>query len=165
MQDNKSSLVVQSTSPLSFDLGDRVCKVDPSMSVVQMATEDAYRSDKLDHGDISLSALTRKSDEERQYDTAIIYHSSGSTGFPKGIPTSHVKLLARIQPGKGRRAMCPAPLFHAYCGKITINSIMAGQCMYLSNPMVPQTSESLLEMCREAKPFTLWAGECKDLQC
>lgn len=111
MKECGSSLVVQSPSALSFDLGARVSKIDSSIAMVQMATEDTYRSSNLDHLPFSVAAAARKPDEERQHDTALIYHSSGSTGFPKCIPTSHTVLLALIAPGKGTRSMTASPLF------------------------------------------------------
>jgi len=123
-----------------------------------MVTSSIYRDKDLDfQGALSIHR-SLKSNEERQHNTAIIYHSSGSTGLPKCIATSHAKLLARIPPGKGSKAMTASPLFHAYASKLTINCMMEGKCMYLANAEMPQTSQGLVEMCEKATPDVFFAG-------
>jgi len=123
-----------------------------------MVTSDIYRDEALDSHEEPLVNHPLKPDEERQHETAIIYHSSGSTGLPKCIATSHAKLLARIPPGKGRKAMTASPLFHAYASKLTINCMMEGKCMFLANAEMPQTSQGLVEMCEKARPDVFFAG-------
>lgn len=158
MRESNSHTVIQSSSPLAFNLGHRVRKSESSVHVHPMVTSDVYRDIALD----SLPKIPFDSEEaiqKRQHDTAVVYHSSGSTGLPKSIPTSHVKLLARISPGKGSRVMTASPIFHAYASKLTINCMIEGKCMFLPNAEIAQTNEGLVEMCEKARPDVFFAGE------
>ena len=93
MKDSQSQVVVQSASSLAFDLGNRVRKLDDSIEVHAMATSATYRSTKLDSQPVPPPYSTQRSDELHRKDPAVIFHSSGSTGFPKALAIPHEKHL------------------------------------------------------------------------
>ena len=156
MRENGSRTIIQSHSSLAFKLGDRIHEHDGSTTVNSLIGENIYRDPSWDA--LLSPRLPDRTAEERQHDTAIVYHSSGSTGLPKSIPTSHAKLLASIPPGKGSRAITTSPLFHAYASKLTINCMISGHmCMYLNNAAIPQTNDGLVELFEVAQPDVFFA--------
>jgi len=149
MRESTSHTVVQSSSTLSFALGDRTRELDESIAIIPIVTGEIYRNVVWDAQDV------RKPNRvalEAQHDTAIIYHSSGSTGLPKSIATSHAKLLSPIPTGEGVKALTSSPLCHAFASKLTINSMIAGKCMYLTNASIPLTTNTLVEVLRVVLP-------------
>lgn len=152
MRESHSRTVVQSASPLSFALGTKARGLDGSINVVPLATGRVYRDSAWD----TKPLVTRKRDPlEAQHETAIVYHSSGSTGLPKSIATSHAKLLSPIPTGKGTKALTSSPLCHAFASKLTINSMMVGKCMYLARADIPSTAETLVQTLQAASPDVL----------
>jgi len=149
MVETQSYSLVEADSPLSLNLGKNVSKLDESISVVKMVTEDILRDPSWDH---HLLELDLEDESLRQDETAIIYHSSGSTGMPKSIATSHAKLLSPIPTGKGTRTLTSSPLCHAFASKLTINAMMAGKCMYLTSATAALTTKNLVDVFRAASP-------------
>lgn len=149
MRESKSSVVVQAASPLSFLLGERTREIDERISVIQMATGTVYRDIQWDTKPL---LRAEKDPIKAQDETAIVYHSSGSTGLPKSIATSHAKLLSPIPTGKGTKALTSSPLCHAFASKLTINSMMVGKCMYLASASIPSTADTLVEVFRATSP-------------
>jgi acyl-coenzyme A synthetase/AMP-(fatty) acid ligase len=118
MRDADSQAIVSSASTLAFGLGHRVNKLDSSIYVYTMASATEYQSGKLDKSPLPPPYSAIRSDELRRADTAVIFHSSGSTGFPKGLPIPHERHLVQWPFGKvDITALTVSPLFHAYAGR------------------------------------------------
>lgn len=118
MKDSNSHEVVQSSSTLAFNLGHHIQKLDNSIKVHMMASGKEYRSDKLDNTPAPPLYSAARPDELRRKDTAVVFHSSGSTGFPKALPISHERHLIQWPCGKDDvTALTVSPLFHAYAGR------------------------------------------------
>lgn len=149
MRESKSQVVVQSDSALAFDLGHKTQELDSAIEVVLQATGAIYRDAEWDKKAL---VILNPDPVIAQHSTAIVYHSSGSTGLPKSIATSHAKLLSPIPTGKGTKALTSSPLCHAFASKLTINSMMVGKCMYLASASVPTTSSSLIQALEAATP-------------
>lgn len=91
MKDSKSHIVIQSASTLAFNLGYRIQKLDDSTEVHTMAGSDVYRSEHLDESPAPPPYSAQRSDELHLKDVAVVFHSSGSTGFPKALSIPHEK--------------------------------------------------------------------------
>jgi acyl-coenzyme A synthetase/AMP-(fatty) acid ligase len=149
MKENDCRTVIQAPSRLALNLGDRTHDLDSSVSVYKIATRDIYRDTSWDSQALNRSELDAESASQR---TAIVYHSSGSTGLPKSIATTHRKLLAPIPTGNGTSVLTSSPLCHAFASKLTINCMMVEKCMYLTNANMPLTAQTLTEVCRIVQP-------------
>jgi acyl-coenzyme A synthetase/AMP-(fatty) acid ligase len=149
MKENDCRTVIQAPSRLALNLGDRTHDLDSSVSVYKIATRDIYRDASWDSQALNRSEFDTESASQR---TAIVYHSSGSTGLPKSIATTHCKLLAPIPIGKGTTVLTSSPLCHAFASKLTINCMMVEKCMYLTHANMPLTAQTLTEVCRIVQP-------------
>lgn len=158
MKDSKSQVAVQSTSTLAFDLGHRAQKLDSSIVVHSMPSAAEYRSTKLDKAPSPLPYSATRPDELYRDDTAVIFHSSGSTGFPKALAIPHERHLVQWPLGKvDVSALTVSPLFHAYAGRLTLSAMLSGRCIHHANAELPQTSSGLIELLESAKPDTFVA--------
>jgi acyl-CoA synthetase (AMP-forming)/AMP-acid ligase II len=144
-------------SPLAFDLGSLAHKLDTSLEVFPMVTEEVFRIEASEASLPNHKYYSWNTDEVRHHKAAIIQHSSGSSGVPKAISFLHKDVLARI-------ALTPVPsatvcpLYHALALRTGINAIIQGQMYYFANPHVPLTSESMMEYLQATKAMIFWAG-------
>lgn len=84
--------------------------------------------------------------------TAVIIHSSGSTGLPKPIFLSHENCIATFAANLNMRALIASPLFHSHGFYETFRSIYSGKPIFLGNYAFPLTKQSLMDMVDTVKP-------------
>jgi acyl-CoA synthetase (AMP-forming)/AMP-acid ligase II len=149
--------VVQSGSPLAYDLGHMTQKLDPGIDVIPMIDEGVYRSGPDDRSSRN-SYYSWISDDERHYSPAIIQHSSGSTGLPKAIYYPHKEVLLKFAIALSGATVCP--LYHALALRTGLNAMIQGQLYYFANPHLSMTSDSLVEYLQATKAHIFWAGNC-----
>lgn len=84
--------------------------------------------------------------------TAVIIHSSGSTGLPKPIFLTHENCIATFAANLNMRALIASPLFHSHGFYETFRSIYSGKPIFLGNYAFPLTRQSLMDMVDAVKP-------------
>ncbi|MBX6378665.1 MAG: AMP-binding protein, partial [Clostridia bacterium] len=93
-------------------------------------------------------------------DPAVLLHSSGTTGAPKGVPLAHRKILAIVPRaveagvfGKGEEAMAYLPM--AWVGDFVFSVAAAIALRFTIN--IPERQETLLRDLREIGPTLFFA--------
>ncbi|KPM40567.1 hypothetical protein AK830_g5985 [Neonectria ditissima] len=89
-------------------------------------------------------------DQEAQK-TAVILHSSGSTGLPKPIYLTNKSSIAAFATNLDMRALLTSPLFHSHGFYEVFRSIYSGKPLYFCNYSLPLTRDSLVGMIEAAK--------------
>ncbi|KAK7397569.1 hypothetical protein QQX98_013067 [Neonectria punicea] len=83
--------------------------------------------------------------------TAVILHSSGSTGLPKPIYLTNKSSIAAFATNLDMRALLTSPFFHSHGFYEVFRSIYSGKPLYLCNYSLPLTRDSLVGMIKAAK--------------
>lgn len=94
--------------------------------------------------------------EKEQFRPYIILHSSGSTGLPKPVSYSNVRLLITVLTSPNLIAFQSLPFSHAH-GLVTYSqAIWARKTLHLFNANVPQTHDLLTAAIIAAQPEIVW---------
>lgn len=110
------------------------------------------RSD-FDLAQPSLDCITRVYDrEEENSRTALIIHSSGSTGLPKPISLSHRALLSHPTQGPGLHNFNSLPWYHLYGISTSLQAMWMRKTAYLYNVALPLTAEYLVAVIEKVRP-------------
>lgn len=89
--------------------------------------------------------FVREYDPDKEtFETAIILHSSGSTGLPKPIPISHQSLMTHPVQGAGLNNFAVLPLYHVYGLSTTLQAMYMRKTANLFSSTVPMTTENLV---------------------
>jgi acyl-coenzyme A synthetase/AMP-(fatty) acid ligase len=93
--------------------------------------------------------------EKETHKTAVIIHSSGSTGLPKPIYITHRSCIGAFATNLDMRALITSPLFHSQAFYETFRSIYSGKPIYYCNYSLPLTKQNLVDMIEHVKPDLL----------
>lgn len=105
----------------------------------------------------SVSSKRSRSQEEQESSTAIIMHSSGSTGFPKPIFLTHKVLKIFMIRGSEMTAFIPLPWFHSFGICKYLPTMYMGKTAFMWNVSLPLTAGGLIAAIKEAKPESVHA--------
>ncbi|KAK2603577.1 hypothetical protein QQS21_004257 [Conoideocrella luteorostrata] len=84
-------------------------------------------------------------DRERETDeTALIMHSSGSTGLPKPVFLTHRNLLMHPLQGSGLKNFGALPLYHMYGLSVLLQGMYMGKTANLLSATLPLTTPNLV---------------------
>jgi acyl-CoA synthetase (AMP-forming)/AMP-acid ligase II len=75
----------------------------------------------------------------------IMMHSSGSTGLPKPINFTNIRLISTFRTAQHLTAFQSVPLFHAHGFVSFVQAIYTRKIIYLFNGHVPQTHETIVK--------------------
>ena len=93
-------------------------------------------------------------DAEKEWTLAVL-HSSGTTGLPKPIYLSHRRIMVKLPAPKGQKALSTFPFFHGYGQGIVIHGIVQRLTVYMYNPNLPVTAESVIKILNHIRPEVL----------
>ncbi|KAH8428587.1 uncharacterized protein LDX57_006283 [Aspergillus melleus] len=97
--------------------------------------------------------FTRSIDREQENTaTALIMHSSGSTGLPKAVMLTHRALLTHPTQGSGLHNFNALPWYHLYGVSTSLQAMWMRRTAHLYNAAMPITSESLIDILEIVKP-------------
>lgn len=105
---------------------------------------------------VSLSKRSR-SHEEQESSTAIIMHSSGSTGLPKPIFLTHKVLKIFMIRGSEMTAFIPLPWFHSFGICKYLPTMYMRKTAFMWNVSLPLTAGGLIATIKETKPESVHA--------
>ncbi|KAI1773294.1 acetyl-CoA synthetase-like protein [Hypoxylon cercidicola] len=89
--------------------------------------------------------FVREYDPDKEtFETAIILHSSGSTGLPKPIAISHQSLMTHPVQGAGMNNFAVLPLYHVYGLSTTLQAMYMRKTANLFSSTMPMTTENLV---------------------
>lgn len=105
------------------------------------------------HRDIKAPKLNRSFDPtEESRKTAIVIHSSGSTGYPKPIFLSNYAILANATRNYAMTTFCVSPLFHTHGLMGMFRCFHSKKIIYFGNFAFPITAQNLTEAMRACRP-------------
>lgn len=84
--------------------------------------------------------------------TALIMHSSGSTGLPKPVFLSHKNLLSHPVQGAGVDNFGALPLYHLYGISTMLQAMYMRRTAYMFNQELPMTSDNLIAAIEACRP-------------
>ncbi|KAK1142845.1 putative NRPS-like protein biosynthetic cluster [Aspergillus melleus] len=97
--------------------------------------------------------FTRSIDREQENTaTALIMHSSGSTGLPKAVMLTHRALLTHPTQGSGLHNFNALPWYHLYGVSTSLQAMWMRRTAHLYNAAMPITSDSLIDILETVKP-------------
>ncbi|GLA56115.1 hypothetical protein AnigIFM63604_004653, partial [Aspergillus niger] len=85
-------------------------------------------------------------------DTALILHSSGSTGVPKPCYVAHKVLISQMQGSRGLSVFSPLPWYHGLGLATALQAMYAQKTAFLWDAEIPMTASSLVRAMKEARP-------------
>ncbi|KAI1767333.1 acetyl-CoA synthetase-like protein [Hypoxylon sp. FL1150] len=92
-------------------------------------------------------------DKEAEHtQTALMMHSSGSTGLPKPLFLSHRSLLASIVSGTGLKAFNALPWYHLHGLITSIQAMWMRRPAHLFNAHMPLTADNLISALKSIQP-------------
>ncbi|KAJ5223977.1 AMP-dependent synthetase/ligase [Penicillium chermesinum] len=102
----------------------------------------------------SVAPILRKSRNGayRKNETALILHSSGSTGNPKPMFLTHKALMTHPLRGPGLTSFNPLPWYHLHGLSTALQAMWMRKTAYLWNAALPLTASSVLTALEEARP-------------
>lgn len=101
----------------------------------------------------TLPYFTREYDrEEENSRTALVIHSSGSTGLPKPIFLSHRALLCHPTQGSGLHNFNALPWYHLYGISTSLQAMWMRKTAYLYNVALPLTADNLVAVVEKVRP-------------
>lgn len=80
--------------------------------------------------------------------TAVVLHSSGSTGFPKPVYITHYGMIANLAPSLPETGFSALPLFHGFGHFSVFRCIYHGKTFTLMPPHLPLTSANICRIIR-----------------
>ncbi|KAI9042662.1 acetyl-CoA synthetase-like protein [Aspergillus affinis] len=90
--------------------------------------------------------------DEENTATALIMHSSGSTGLPKAVTLTHRALLTHPTQGSGLHNFNALPWYHLYGVSTSLQAMWMRRTAHLYNAAMPITSDALIEILETVKP-------------
>lgn len=81
--------------------------------------------------------------DEESKRTAVIMHSSGSTGFPKTLPATHLAAAALATFHFGLCGFLTTPIYHAHGHNAFFRTIHAARPLFIFPPHLPFTSKAI----------------------
>ncbi|KAL8874833.1 MAG: hypothetical protein Q9198_006727 [Flavoplaca austrocitrina] len=90
--------------------------------------------------------------DEENSRTALIIHSSGSTGLPKPIFLSHRALLCHPTQGSGLHNFNALPWYHLYGISTSLQAMWMRKTAYLYNVALPLTADNLVAVVEKVRP-------------
>ncbi|KAI0164556.1 acetyl-CoA synthetase-like protein [Hypoxylon sp. FL1284] len=90
--------------------------------------------------------------ETEHTQTALMMHSSGSTGLPKPLLLSHRSLMASIVSGTGLRAFNALPWYHLHGLITSIQAMWMRRPAHLFNAHLPLTADNLIAALKSIQP-------------
>ena len=102
--------------------------------------------------------FTREYDrEEENGRTAVIMHSSGSTGLPKPVMLSHRAILTHPTQGSGYNNFNALPWYHLYGVSTSLQAMWMRKTAYLYNTSLPLTADNLIAVTEAVNPDAIHA--------
>ncbi|KAK4186654.1 hypothetical protein QBC35DRAFT_257040 [Podospora australis] len=95
--------------------------------------------------------------EEETFNTALIMHSSGSTGLPKPVRLSHKAVLTHAVQGAGVNNFGALPLYHMYGVSTTLQAMYQAKTANLFNTALPLTADGLIAAIEAVRPEAVHA--------
>ncbi|KAF7293216.1 L-aminoadipate-semialdehyde dehydrogenase [Mycena chlorophos] len=92
--------------------------------------------------------------EEEAGRTAVVLHSSGSTGFPKPCFITHYGLIANFAINQNKPGFSTLPLYHGFGHFALYRCIYAAQPFTLFPPHLPLTSSNICAILAASPPVT-----------
>ena len=97
--------------------------------------------------------FTREYDRQSENEkTALIIHSSGSTGLPKPVFLSHRALLTHPTQGSGLHNFNALPWYHLYGISTSLQAMWMRKIAHLYNTALPLTADNLLAVVEKVRP-------------
>ena len=122
---------------------------DYPVSAVEAPNRSVY--DRLDSS--SEPYFTRDYDRQEENDrTALIIHSSGSTGLPKPVMLSHKALLTHPTQGSGLHNFNALPWYHLYGVSTSLQAMWMRKTAFLYNTSLPLTADNLVAVVDKVRP-------------
>ena len=89
--------------------------------------------------------------------TALILHSSGSTGLPKPIWLSHRRIMTHIANGFNMTCFTALPWYHYHCITSSFQALYSRKEMFLYSSTLPLTAENLTTSLQSTRAEVLHA--------
>jgi acyl-CoA synthetase (AMP-forming)/AMP-acid ligase II len=111
-----------------------------------------------DHRNVKASKFHRKFDPvQDSRKTAIVIHSSGSTGYPKPIYLSNYAILANATRNYAMSTFCVSPMFHTHGLMGLFRCVHSKKVIYFGNFAFPITAQNLMEAMKACRPEMIQA--------
>ena len=121
-----------------------------TINLVGAPTRSDY--DRPLSGDFFVREFDREEENKR---TALIIHSSGSTGLPKPVMLSHKALLTHPTQGSGLHNFNALPWYHLYGVSTSLQAMWMRKTAYLYNTALPLTADNLVAAMEAIRPEAL----------
>lgn len=105
----------------------------------------------------SFQSLDKGTAETRAERTAVILHSSGTTGMPKPIYLTHKALMTHPPRGPGLTSFNTLPWYHQHGLSTAFQAMYMRRTAFLWDPNVPLTAASIVSALRAARPESVHA--------
>lgn len=131
------------------------------LNIISMAEPDIYDPEELRGEQIPVeeTVFDRGLDYALEAEKpAWIIHSSGSTGLPKPVDTTHKASLnsGQIIMSGSMTSMLTLPLFHAYGLMVVAGAFATGKKIIIFNPYIPLTGPNVVEALKVTNPEQIY---------
>lgn len=153
LQKTDCSTIVHGASTRIFSSVQQVQKDLPKLTSRELPPRKDYDLPPSDE----LPFIREYDREEENGNTAIIVHSSGSTGLPKPVFVSHRALLTHPTQGTGLHNFNPLPWYHLYGISTSLQAMWMAKTAHMYNAALPLTADNLIAVVEAVRPGAIHA--------